>query len=624
MSVLQVVPGLRLAAPRDGARLRELLNEAVEVDDAPTVRSLPQGSAAGRHPGRGQGRRRRRARAQGRSRTCWWSRSARWPSVAVDVADLLDAQGIGVTVVDPRWVKPVDPAIVELAREHRLVVSVEDNGRVGGCGAVLLQTLNDAGVTTPMRMHGIPQEFLGHAKRAAILERIGLTPQALARGIIEDVAAPRPAAERHRRRCRPPRLSGAAPAALPAALLAAVRSLGCSRRPGRLLATSPRPAVEPRSPAPSAGRRRASGRGDPAATSVAAVHAAARPARGRLLAGDRGRLRPRVGAVGRRASRPSRRRTSTTCASCRSRELTSSSTAAAWSASGDDYWGVVEVALQLDGYDARRSSPATATGSRRRPKAGRFAAQLGDRRGLGGRPTRSSRSRGTPDRSRCGRESACWAIFDEASVARRGAAGALGRAGDRRRAARRALRVVAVGRGLRAVRHRRSSTLDRGPARRGPRAPRRRGVPGGGRPRRRRGRRDPVRAEPADARPARGSSATGWCGTSSTHVAIGEHDDHAPIWLSEGLAECVSVRPLAPEDRAVSDAPIAAAGAGGRPSCRTTRRSTTRTSALHYGVSWWACEYLAPTFGQPTPVDDPRRSSTRRGRRRRTRRAARG
>ena len=92
-------------------------------------------------------------------------------SVSVDVADRLAAQGIGVTVVDPRWVKPVDPALVDLAREHRLVVSVEDNGIVGGCGSVLLQTLNEARVDTPVRLHGIPQQFLDHAKRAAILER---------------------------------------------------------------------------------------------------------------------------------------------------------------------------------------------------------------------------------------------------------------------------------------------------------------------------------------------------------------------------------------------------------------------------------------------------------------------
>jgi 1-deoxy-D-xylulose-5-phosphate synthase len=92
-------------------------------------------------------------------------------------------------VLDPRWVKPVDPAIVELAREHRLVVSLEDNGRVGGVGAAIMLALDDAGVDTPFRLHGIPQEFLGHAKRAVILERIGLSPQALARGIVEDVTA---------------------------------------------------------------------------------------------------------------------------------------------------------------------------------------------------------------------------------------------------------------------------------------------------------------------------------------------------------------------------------------------------------------------------------------------------
>ena len=110
-------------------------------------------------------------------------------TTAVEVASRLTAQGIGVTVVDPRWVKPVDPAIVDLAREHRLVVSVEDNGRVGGCGAVLLQTLNDAGVHTPFHLHGIPQEFLDHAKRDVILARIGLDAQTIARDIVEAVTA---------------------------------------------------------------------------------------------------------------------------------------------------------------------------------------------------------------------------------------------------------------------------------------------------------------------------------------------------------------------------------------------------------------------------------------------------
>ena len=77
-------------------------------------------------------------------------------AVSVEVAARLADQGIGVTVVDPRWVKPWDRAVVDLARDHRLVVCVEDNGRVGGCGASLLQLLNDEQVDTPFRQHGIP------------------------------------------------------------------------------------------------------------------------------------------------------------------------------------------------------------------------------------------------------------------------------------------------------------------------------------------------------------------------------------------------------------------------------------------------------------------------------------
>ncbi|HET9421781.1 MAG TPA: 1-deoxy-D-xylulose-5-phosphate synthase [Nocardioides sp.] len=186
MSVLQVVPTLRLAAPRDGARLRELLNEAVDVDDAPTVVRFPKGPPPEDLPAVGKAG---GADVLARNGTKDVLVVAVGPmaGVAVDVAERLVAQGIGVTVVDPRWVKPVDPAIVELAREHRLVVSIEDNGTIGGCGAVLLQTLNAARVTTPFRLHGIPQEFLGHAKRAAILERIGLTSQTIARGIVEDL-----------------------------------------------------------------------------------------------------------------------------------------------------------------------------------------------------------------------------------------------------------------------------------------------------------------------------------------------------------------------------------------------------------------------------------------------------
>jgi 1-deoxy-D-xylulose-5-phosphate synthase len=120
---------------------------------------------------------------------------------AVDVAARLGHQGIGVTVVDPRWVKPYDEAIVDLARDHRLVVSIEDNGVVAGCGTSLLQLLNEHRVATPVRLHGIPQQFLDHAKRPSILERIGLTAQTIARRTVEDISeldaatAPHPATD---------------------------------------------------------------------------------------------------------------------------------------------------------------------------------------------------------------------------------------------------------------------------------------------------------------------------------------------------------------------------------------------------------------------------------------------
>jgi 1-deoxy-D-xylulose-5-phosphate synthase len=186
MSVLQVVPGLRLAAPRDGARLRELLREAVAVDDAPTVVRYPKGpppadiEAVDRAGGCD-------VLVRTGAKDVLVVGVGAMAATAVDVAERLSAQGIGVTVVDPRWVKPVDPALVDLARDHRLVVSVEDNGVVGGCGSVLLQTLNEARVDTPVRLHGIPQRFLHHAKRAKILEQVGLTAQAVARSTVEDL-----------------------------------------------------------------------------------------------------------------------------------------------------------------------------------------------------------------------------------------------------------------------------------------------------------------------------------------------------------------------------------------------------------------------------------------------------
>ncbi|MCW2790438.1 MAG: dxs, partial [Aeromicrobium sp.] len=174
MSLLQIVPGLRLAAPRDGSQLRELLREAVDVDDAPTVVRFAKGPVVEDVP------------AIERVGTCdVLSRDERsdvlviavgvFARLGLDVAELLRAQGYGVSVVDPRWVKPVDAALVALAGRHRLVVTLEDNGRQGGVGTAITLAVRDAGIDTPIRVHGVDQEFLDHAKRDVILGRLGLT-----------------------------------------------------------------------------------------------------------------------------------------------------------------------------------------------------------------------------------------------------------------------------------------------------------------------------------------------------------------------------------------------------------------------------------------------------------------
>jgi 1-deoxy-D-xylulose-5-phosphate synthase len=100
--------------------------------------------------------------------------------VCLQAAELLDARGVNCTVVDPRWVKPVDPALPLLAAEHRLVAVVEDNSRAAGVGAAVALALGDAEINVPVRRFGIPEQFLAHAKRGEVLADIGLTPVEIA------------------------------------------------------------------------------------------------------------------------------------------------------------------------------------------------------------------------------------------------------------------------------------------------------------------------------------------------------------------------------------------------------------------------------------------------------------
>ncbi|MEW2267937.1 1-deoxy-D-xylulose-5-phosphate synthase [Streptomyces sp. NPDC047853] len=187
LSVLQVVPGLRIAAPRDADQLRAQLREAVAVDDAPTLVRFPKESVGPAVPAVGRAGSMDVLRAPDRPEVLLVSVGVMAP-VCLRAADLLQARGIGCTVVDPRWVKPVDPALAPLAARHRLVAVVEDNSRAAGVGSAVALALGDADVDVPVRRFGIPEQFLAHAKRAEVLADIGLTPVDIAGRISASLA----------------------------------------------------------------------------------------------------------------------------------------------------------------------------------------------------------------------------------------------------------------------------------------------------------------------------------------------------------------------------------------------------------------------------------------------------
>ncbi|MFE5474754.1 1-deoxy-D-xylulose-5-phosphate synthase [Nocardia sp. NPDC056541] len=190
-SLLGIIPGIRVAAPRDGATLREELAEALAVSDGPTVLRFPKGSVAEditaverldgldvlrlAVPGAGS--------AQSQHGDVLIVAVGPFADTAMKVAELLEPQGISVTVVDPRWVIPVSDTLVKLAENYRLVVTVEDGGLHGGIGSTVSARLRDAGLDVPTRDLGVPQQFLDHASRNEILEELGLTPDAIAQRI---------------------------------------------------------------------------------------------------------------------------------------------------------------------------------------------------------------------------------------------------------------------------------------------------------------------------------------------------------------------------------------------------------------------------------------------------------
>lgn len=187
LSILQVVPGIRIAAPRDATRLVEELDEALDVSDAPTVIRFPRGSVSAELPAVRRTNDGVDVLKEAAHKDVLIIAVGPMAHLAMEVASRLADQGIGATVVDPRWVVPVAASIVDLSRDHRIVVSIEDGIRVGGIGTRIRQELRRAGVDTAVDEIGLPDEFLDHGSRGEILDQAGLSAQAIARNLVAQV-----------------------------------------------------------------------------------------------------------------------------------------------------------------------------------------------------------------------------------------------------------------------------------------------------------------------------------------------------------------------------------------------------------------------------------------------------
>ena len=191
MSILNIVPGIRVAAPRDGARLREELGEALDIHDGPTAIRFPKGEVGQDIPAleRISGIDVLARPAPEFAQDVLMVAVGSFAGMALKVSERLRKQGIGVTVVDPRWVVPVPASLGALAEAHKLVVTVEDGGVRGGVGSAVSAALRAAEIDVPCRDVGVPQQFLDHAARGEVLSEVGLTEQNIARQVTGWVAA---------------------------------------------------------------------------------------------------------------------------------------------------------------------------------------------------------------------------------------------------------------------------------------------------------------------------------------------------------------------------------------------------------------------------------------------------
>ncbi len=187
LSLLGIVPGMRVAAPRDAATLRAELTEALSITDGPTALRFPKGAVGADVEAVDHLEGIDVLRTDARKDVLVVAVGA-MATVAIEAARSLSDSGIGITVVDPRWIIPVSDSLLKLAEEYRLVVTLEDSGLHGGVGSSVSAALRSSGVDVACRNLGVPQRFLDHASRAEILREIGLTAPDVAQSITDWLA----------------------------------------------------------------------------------------------------------------------------------------------------------------------------------------------------------------------------------------------------------------------------------------------------------------------------------------------------------------------------------------------------------------------------------------------------
>jgi 1-deoxy-D-xylulose-5-phosphate synthase len=184
MALTGIVPTLHLAAPRDSARLKEVLREAVAIGDAPTVIRFPKGAVSADIPAfeRRDGI---DVLYRGESADVLLISVGAMATMSVEAASQAYREGVGVTVIDPRWVKPLPKSLITMADRYKSVVVVEDGIAHGGIASALSEMFRSAGLDTPIHSIGVPLTFIEHSKRAEILSDLGITSQNIAREIVE-------------------------------------------------------------------------------------------------------------------------------------------------------------------------------------------------------------------------------------------------------------------------------------------------------------------------------------------------------------------------------------------------------------------------------------------------------